>query len=370
MVGYVAMETVDHMYSSSRRVALQQDVANTAATVKQDKKPAGDTMHSVLTSNGSPYQNFQGRIMYGTYKLVQQMPGGDKLTGFTRILHRSTPDELMDEIPTFRANPLHPECDKWCDFPVADRPNAVWQWLTAVTAQPDMLKGAWVLLLECDYVWMKPVQAPDAANPNLPGMQFHFDYIAPAHPDCAHIIKRLGGGIDPETVPASGPAPALIRFTDLVRITPDWERVTAAIEADKEAVKVLDWVREMYAWDIALVLGNVSMVTENPPHSRLIAQPPHDLTIGDAAIFHYTWGALYSERATPKKEFFRWEKRDYTAKEHALKVPHLPLPPAWKDGWVLQDGLPITRELHDTLVSMLTQMNRAIDTLPDLTGKA
>ena len=35
---------------------------------------------------------------YGTYKLVQQMPGGDKLTGFTRILHRSTPDELMDEV--------------------------------------------------------------------------------------------------------------------------------------------------------------------------------------------------------------------------------------------------------------------------------
>lgn len=34
-----------------------------------------------------------------------------------------------------------------------------------------------------------------------------------------------------------------------------------------------------------------------------------------------------------------------------------------------QDGLPITYELHRTNVAMLTQMNRAIDTLPDLTCK-
>jgi len=37
-------------------------------------------------------------IRYGTYKLVQKMPGGEKLTGFTRILHRVKPDECMDEV--------------------------------------------------------------------------------------------------------------------------------------------------------------------------------------------------------------------------------------------------------------------------------
>ena len=35
---------------------------------------------------------------YGTYKLVQQMPGGEKMTGFTRILHRVSADECMDEV--------------------------------------------------------------------------------------------------------------------------------------------------------------------------------------------------------------------------------------------------------------------------------
>ena len=56
---------------------------------------SGQNVHTLCTSNGSPYQNFQNRIMYGTYKIVQRMPGGETLVGFTRILHRTTDDELM-----------------------------------------------------------------------------------------------------------------------------------------------------------------------------------------------------------------------------------------------------------------------------------
>lgn len=55
----------------------------------------GNRVHTVCTSNGSPYTNFQNRIMYATYKLAQQEPGGEVLAGFTRILHRTRPDELM-----------------------------------------------------------------------------------------------------------------------------------------------------------------------------------------------------------------------------------------------------------------------------------
>ena len=55
----------------------------------------GNRVQTVCTSNGSPYTNFQNRIMYATYKLAQQEPGGEVLAGFTRILHRSKPDELM-----------------------------------------------------------------------------------------------------------------------------------------------------------------------------------------------------------------------------------------------------------------------------------
>jgi hypothetical protein len=54
-------------------------------------------IHVMCTSNGSPYLNWQTRIMYQTFLTVQ--PGSDMLH-FTRLLHRRTDDELMGEVPT------------------------------------------------------------------------------------------------------------------------------------------------------------------------------------------------------------------------------------------------------------------------------
>jgi hypothetical protein len=64
----------------------------------------------------------------------------------------------MLQFPTFRAYPLQPECDTWCEFPVKDRPNAVMQWLMAAAQHPELIQGAWLLMLESDYVWMRPLQ--------------------------------------------------------------------------------------------------------------------------------------------------------------------------------------------------------------------
>lgn len=46
----------------------------------------------------------------------------------------------MGEIPSFRANPLEPKCDEWCEFPVKDRANAVQQWIDAAERYPSMIK--------------------------------------------------------------------------------------------------------------------------------------------------------------------------------------------------------------------------------------
>lgn len=35
---------------------------------------------------------------YATYKLVQKQPGGEKMVGFTRILHRTKDDILVSEV--------------------------------------------------------------------------------------------------------------------------------------------------------------------------------------------------------------------------------------------------------------------------------
>lgn len=45
------------------------------------------------------------------------------------------------QVPTFRADPLTPSCDTWCEFPVSDRPNAVAQFLRAAAADPSLIKA-------------------------------------------------------------------------------------------------------------------------------------------------------------------------------------------------------------------------------------
>ena len=55
------------------------------------------------------------RIAWATYNLILAMPGGERHVAFTRVLHRTKDDELMDEMPTFRADPLQPACDGWCE---------------------------------------------------------------------------------------------------------------------------------------------------------------------------------------------------------------------------------------------------------------
>lgn len=54
--------------------------------------------------------------------------------------------------------PLKPQCDGWCDYPVANRPPAIADFFKYVKENPDYIKGAWILMLECDYVWARPIQ--------------------------------------------------------------------------------------------------------------------------------------------------------------------------------------------------------------------
>jgi hypothetical protein len=50
-----------------------------------------------------------------------------------------------------------------------------------------------------------------------------------------------------------------------------------------------------------------------------------------------------------------------------LQVPQFQLPPQpWEVGWKLQDGTRINKDLHQLLIDMLTQMNKASATLPTL----
>ena len=86
--------------------------------------------------------------------------------------------------------PARAECDGWCDYPVADRPNAVRQFLEAAQRDPSMIKGPWLLVIETDFVFIKPIQAP-LAESDAPGQAFKYGYIQPLYP----TVQVRGGAV-------------------------------------------------------------------------------------------------------------------------------------------------------------------------------
>ena len=73
--------------------------SSTGHSSSRHPEPSG--IHVMATSNGSPYQNWQTRIMYRTFLDAQK---GSDMKHFTRLLHRRTDDELMGEVPTVRVD--------------------------------------------------------------------------------------------------------------------------------------------------------------------------------------------------------------------------------------------------------------------------
>lgn len=74
-------------------------------SVKTPSKKTKRLFHTAVTATDSVYSTWQCRIMYYWYNRFRDEPGSD-MGGFTRILHSGRPDGLMDEIPTFVADPL------------------------------------------------------------------------------------------------------------------------------------------------------------------------------------------------------------------------------------------------------------------------
>ena len=71
--------------------------------------------HTAVTASDSVYNTWQCRVMYYWFKKFRD-GGGDEsgMGGFTRILHSGKPDQFMDEIPTFVAQPLPAGMDQVC----------------------------------------------------------------------------------------------------------------------------------------------------------------------------------------------------------------------------------------------------------------
>jgi hypothetical protein len=74
----------------------------------------------------------------------------------------------------------------------------------------------------------------------------------------------------------------------------------------------------MYAFSVATALAGIKLDLQLPPENLLIVQPPADKHLGTAAMFHYTWGAIFKD--ANGKELWQFDKRTYTDASIQTKV--------------------------------------------------
>ena len=260
---------------------------------------------------------------------------------------------------------------RWCEFPVADRPDAVQKWLQS----DDSRLGDWLYLVETDYIWRVPVPSPPLPPPGpssgVRAYTFHFHYINPLWPGVREVLLRMEPKLngDVSKIPCAGPAPAMITRPDLELLTPDWVRLAAWIEGDAEAKDKLGWVREMYAYDVAAHINGVLHEVQDPGSTWTITQPPADEHVGTASAFHYTWGAQFKNASGGV--VWEFDKRPYVETRHVRRIgtaglPSLPPADSVEKGYKLQDGKPVTAALLAIETDMVATMRRACAGLPDL----
>jgi hydroxyproline O-arabinosyltransferase len=277
------------------------------------ESPEERKYHVVITAQGSAV-HWQSRVHYYWFLKIKTRceeeatrQGGNAchMGGFTRVLHSGKPDELMNEIPTFVAQPLPPE--KIPDgYVVLNRPYALLQWI-----QQAKIREKYVLMSEPDHIWLKPM-------PNL--MQgrhaaaFPFFYIEPTKQEYLPIVRRYLGPItrlQAEEVAPIGNAPTLLAWDDLVAAAPVWYNMSLAIHADPEANKAWGWVQEMFAFTMSLYEVGVRDVGLHP---KMMSQPPFDEKLEPWYLLHYTYGMDYTNEGvfTPGKYGeWRFDKREY-----------------------------------------------------------
>lgn len=308
-------------------------------------------------------QNFQTRIMWHSLQkhMRQRNPASD-LTHFTRILHRTTLDELAGEVPTFRAEPLQPKCDRWCKYAVSDRPNAVRQWLNS----PGAVREEVILLGETDYIFLKPITLPPPDHPR--GVQLplvhQFSYMHIHKREWQDVLLAYLPGMSREALKQAwdsgglrtGPAPCLMEREDLATVVPMWEATTEQFMKDEAVEREFGWVREMFAFSLAsLRVGlkyqyggmqnrmdldladhaasasaSASAAVAAERTAPFITQPPADRRVNEAPIIHYTYGCLLKNQTTGKI-VWRWEKRDFAGGGFDWTKPY-PMPPASIEG--------------------------------------
>ncbi|KAI4337281.1 hypothetical protein L6164_015717 [Bauhinia variegata] len=291
--------------------------------------------HTAVTASDSVYNTWQCRIMYYWFKKFKDGPNSE-MGGFTRILHSGKPDQFMDEIPTFVAQPLAAGMDQ--GYIVLNRPWAFVQWLREADIKED-----YILMAEPDHIIVKPI--PNLSRDGL-GAAFPFFYIEPKKYESV-LRKFFPEENGPITkIDPIGNSPVIVGKESLKKIAPTWMNVSLAMKKDPEADNAFGWVLEMYAYAVASAVHGVGNIL----YKDFMIQPPWDKEIGKKFIIHYTYGCDYTmkgELTYGKIGEWRFDKRSY---DHVAPPKNLPLPPP---------GVP------ESVVTLVKMVNEATANIPN-----
>lgn len=162
-----------------------------------------------------------------------------------------------------------------------------------------------------------------------------------------------------------------------MKVTPIWEELTACLEADEGLKNILGWVREMYAFSVALRIAGVTMALDSPgavgaaPVRFIREIPAHEYMEGAHAL-HYTLPTIIklADGGDDAGDVWSFDKRKHTSREEVLRVERVDELPAWpgEGRWKFIEGQPVTRPVYDLLELMVSGFNAAIDDLEDLPG--
>ena len=273
--------------------------------------------HTLLTAQSSVYQQWQARIAYHHWK--KQAAAGGKCTDMIAF-HRlcatkgGEPDGLEKEIPTIFTVQLSDEViSSHFGFGVLNRPNSVKQLLTTPSMR-SKLAAPFVLLLETDHVFMKPL--PNLATKEMPAA-LDFGYMH-AHASQNEVIRKYWPEGDASQLDPVGPSPCQIHVDQLEKLTDRWLDFSLGLRSNSDAERVMQgWVQEMWGYSIAAASVGIKhrVVKEfQTEASSLTAHVPADFS-EHFYIFHYTYGIEYTLGGKPQgiNQIGEWslDKRHY-----------------------------------------------------------
>lgn len=267
--------------------------------------------HMLMTAQSKTYLDWQSLIAYYHYKNQKRSSPCNDVGGFTRLVSdRVSTDELASTIPSVFLPAIDDTIldERYGGFKVLNRPYSMLKFLEQ--SGLDHIEEDYIYLAETDHILMQPMK--NGARKGRP-VGYHFGYMNPK-PEFENIVLRYCSSLKSiEDVPPIGPSPVIIHKDDLRVITPEWLRISLALQADPEAVKAFGWVLEMWGFAIAAACKGIKFQV----WEELQVEPTAATDLKDLSpfpIFHYTFGIEYDLNGDPVTDAIgEWslDKRHY-----------------------------------------------------------